>query len=66
MLPSSQQSSPSIAVRMCSYGHVTLAVGAVTLHLTEDEFLAVAAAVMRAADLVTARTASMPATPHSH
>jgi hypothetical protein len=38
----------------------------VTLHLAEDEFLAVATVVTRAAEFVTARAAGMPATPHTH
>jgi hypothetical protein len=49
------QDAPAIAVRMCSYGHVTLVVGPVTLHLTEDEFLAVAEVVAEAADTVAMR-----------
>ncbi len=66
MLSPSPQTPPPVAIRMCHVGHVTLAVGPVSLHLTEDEFLAIAAAVTAAADLVAARrpVAGTPRTAH--
>ena len=63
MLPSQSETTPAVVVRMCSVGHVTVALGGVSLHLTIDEFFGMADVIARAA---AAFSAAATATPRSH
>ena len=62
MMPSQSETTRAVVVKICNVGHVTVALGGVSLHLTIDEFFGMADAISRAA----AALSAAPPTQRSH